>query len=162
MKKNLFPIFLALISFALYGQKGESINYCDCIDFAEEVDGLLNGTYKRTCDDTIVETGSFVNGKKDGLWKSFSAKGNLIKEVNYLNGKLDGKIIQYYLNGKTKLSGEFLQSKRVGTWTYFTDKNKTILEGKFDSNVPIGIWTAFDKKGKKTVFQYDYSKQKCY
>jgi len=95
---------------------------------------LLNGTYKSTCDDTTVETGSFINGKKDGLWKNFSAKGKLIKEVNYSNGKLDGKIIQYYLNGNTKLSGEFLQSKRVGT--------------------------SFDKKGKKAVFQYDYSNQK--
>ncbi len=47
--------------------------------------------------------GSFLNGKPNGVWKTFDAKGKLIIECSYLNGTLEGSIKMYaYAKPKEK------------------------------------------------------------
>lgn len=55
----------------------------------EFADGIFHGKYKRYhSNNNLEEEGSYVYGKKDGLWKKYSFQGELQTENQYKDGKL--------------------------------------------------------------------------
>ncbi len=56
----------------------------------------LNGKSISWWDDGIKRSeGEYLNGKKEGIWKTFNKKGVLTAETNYIKGKKDGKFTQF-------------------------------------------------------------------
>lgn len=115
----------------------------------------------------IIESGSYLNGEKNGQWETFYNESsrktwNNIKEKgNYANGKKNGLWTYYYLDttaNKTNVekSGTTRQSKSVSV---SIDQNNEKLRqaGIFLNDKRVAEWISFDNEGK--VFQrYNFSK----
>jgi hypothetical protein len=52
--------------------------------------------------------GIYKNGRKEGVWKKYSADGDVMAEETFKNGVLDGLCKYYYPNGKVSATGNML------------------------------------------------------
>lgn len=145
-----------LICFHSLSQQKITYKHCNCEDAIETLTPEPHGKYTRTCDSKIVETGVFVNGQKDGEWKSYSTKGTLIKSVHYSNGVLNGDVLFNYNNGKKKLSGSFSNGSKNGSWLFYNDEGKLQWEASYNQGKPAGIANIYDRKGKKPVISFNF------
>ena len=81
----------------------------------QELDGSVHGYWKKRNDDNgqLSYEVTFVNGKRDGLWRGYYFGGKLSYEGYYVNGKKhglfkywfpDGRLMseEYYENGELK------------------------------------------------------------
>lgn len=160
MKNLNLTLFILMFTNIITAQNIENLDYCKTTIKIDQVSPTLNGNFEKRFNGKVVESGSFINGEKNGEWLTYSIKGNLIRKINYVNGLLDGKVELYYTNGKKELDGEFNSGKKVGKWTYYTEKGKVWIDGDYISNKPINTWTIKDINGKKTLVQYDYNTKK--
>ena len=101
-----------------YHENGKSI-------MSEEnyLNGKLDGVYK-----TFYPSGEpteityYKNGLIDGNYKKYSIKGLLYNDFNYKNGKLNGMAIYYSRStGDLIKKGPFKDDLRVGTWENYVD-----------------------------------------
>lgn len=99
----ILPI-TAFLSFSSTSQVAIRYANCDCIDSIDTIIPLPSGSYIRTCNNAVIEKGTFISGLKTGEWFSYNLKGNLIKKITYVNGALDGEVLYFYNSGKKKLS----------------------------------------------------------
>ncbi|WPU96834.1 hypothetical protein SNE25_15025 [Mucilaginibacter sabulilitoris] len=72
----------------------------------------------------IQETGIYLNGKKNGTWKSYR-HGNLEFVNTYKNNILNGRYLNYR-SGKILIEGNFVNNKREGNWNYLSYYGDTI------------------------------------
>ena len=54
--------------------------------------------------DGLREEGNVIDGKRDGIWKTFNSQGNLIIEGSYSDGLRNGPWKEYTSDGKMILS----------------------------------------------------------
>ena len=116
------------------------------------------------------------SGRKQGLWKYYSADGILIAEVNYqngikhgtsikyhpllgvpieestyFNGLLDGDYKKYYGTGELKTDGYYKDGKKTGKWnTYYKVNGEKRSEGEYVNDKKEGLWRLYSSKGKLT------------
>lgn len=153
-------LFLGLLISAIgvvNAQRFERSLHCDCLLRIDKLNPKLDGLFVRKCEGILVERGRFAEGVKDGVWITYSIKGNLIRRMQYKNGVIDGRVELFYPNGKSKLNAEFDMGKKTGKWEYYNDNGKVILTGSYKDNVPVDIWKIFDSKGKSVKTEYDYT-----
>ncbi|MES2731476.1 MAG: hypothetical protein V4714_06995 [Bacteroidota bacterium] len=160
MKRILLSLITTLVCSFASGQSIKKLDYCNCIDQVEQASPVLEGKFERVCDGKRIETGLFVNGKKEGEWSSYNKKGALLRKINYSQGQLNGKCDLYFANGNPKLTAFFDKGEKVGQWTYFTAKGKVFMAGEYESGKPVNTWTIHDKKGKAPAIQYDFKEAK--
>ena len=80
---------------------------------------------------------------REGLWKWYSATGNLEKSGSIHLGHLNGEWDYYYSNGKKMLAGEYKIDQRVGQWTgYYEDGNKR-FSGRYADGRETGKWETY-------------------
>lgn len=109
-----------------YGErKSEKINsYEDIVKdgYFEEFDlGYFPGASSITGSpynvETVVKTGYFKNGLKNGVWKSYdSSRGDLESSFSYVDGELQGPYEIYFSNGALKENGEYQDGRKVVLW----------------------------------------------
>ncbi|MEM7296984.1 MAG: hypothetical protein AAF391_01825 [Bacteroidota bacterium] len=156
--KYLTLSIILIFPLLAYTQVEVSYEHCDCVDNIEAIEPALSGIYERTCSGELIEKGQFKDGKKVGLWESFSLTGKKIREFNYDdNGLLHGKMSLFYADGTKKLEGEFEENKRVGNWGYYNNRGKLQKEGAFEDGKPVGTWKIYNAKGKKEAIVYDFA-----
>lgn len=67
--------------------------------------------------ETVVKSGYFENGLKNGVWKSYdSSRGDIISSFSYAKGKLEGPYEIYFSNGGLKENGEYKDETKVILW----------------------------------------------
>lgn len=162
-----FSLKASIVTFCVWSfqllnaQTTVAFKHCKCTDTFEKTEPVLDGSYQRICNKKLIEQGEFIQGKKDGVWKTWSKKGNLAREFNYSNGVLNGDVKLYYpATGKKKLEGAFFNGKKTGTWNYYSDKNAIIKTGRYENGVPVGIWKVYDWNGKNELYVYDFDNKK--
>ncbi len=156
MKISL-PLSIAiLISFSVNSQEKITYPNCNCTDQIETLTPKPNGKYTRTCDKQVLETGTFINGEKDGEWKSYSKEGTLIKVIHYSKGVLDGDVLFNYSSGKKKLSGSFSNGLKNGPWAFYSQEDKIQWDLTYQDGKPIGNAQSYDKKGKKVLISFNF------
>ena len=63
---------------------------------------------------TQLESEVFMmNGKKEGVYKSYHEKGQLFQKVNYINGKREGIYKSYHDNGQLLEEINYIDGKKV-------------------------------------------------
>lgn len=155
--KNLTFIFLALLlTFSSYGQTN--------INDLERIDGLwtkkgekaaFNGAFIETFQNGKTKgTGSFVNGKLEGLTIQFFANGQKRIEKYYKAAYPHGLEKEYYENGNLKQIGEFVDNKENGIWTVFYETGEKHVELTFLNGVQQGDYMEYAKDGKLIVKYY--------
>lgn len=81
-------------------------------DFKE---GMYNGKYRHYKNNKLKEEGSFIEGRKNGVYKEYYSDGIKVKkEIPYTAGKLDGIVVSYYTNGKPETEKEYKMSIEDG------------------------------------------------
>ena len=156
MKALLTVTTVLLVCFNSLSQERITYKHCNCVDKIETLQPQPNGKYTRTCDFKVIETGAFLNGQKDGEWKSYSLTGALIKVIYYSNGVLNGDVLFNYNNGKKKLSGNFSQGLKNGPWVFYNDQGKIQWDAAYNQGKPIGVTNIYDRKGKKPVISFNF------
>ena len=87
--------------------KGKHLLYYINGNVSDEIEyenGISNGLEQRFYDDrTLMQKGSFKNGKEIGIWKMYHPNGQLKQRTTFNeNGKMDGVSVSYYSTGNEK------------------------------------------------------------
>lgn len=101
--------------------------------------GKKRGTWKTFYTDSLVSMeGYYMNDLKNGIFKTYDKKGNLLSLEKYKDGQLvvdsEQSIVldlksTYYSNGKVKSSGGYVDGKKEGTHRVY-DEEGNILGGE--------------------------------
>lgn len=87
--------------------------------------GELEGRYQ----------GKMVNGKREGLWLTYSLEGNLWFKNNYVNGIIDGMSFMYHKNGQLRSKSLYDMGVEIATEEYNKNgKMRFKLEFEKDTN----------------------------
>ena len=66
-------------------------------------------------ENTKVEEGIFINGRKEGIWIKYHRDGQTIRlKGNYRNNRPSGFYTRYYQNAKKTEEASFIQGKYKG------------------------------------------------
>ncbi|WP_435261205.1 toxin-antitoxin system YwqK family antitoxin [Tenacibaculum sp. nBUS_03] len=131
---------------------------------------LLHGKYRKTLifSKKIIEEGNFLYGMKNGEWKEWDEKGNLICITNWKEGKKDGFYEYYAEENKKIIRGYYLDGEKNSKWTIIDNGNLT--KTTWSKNLRNGIYKEYDslggvirkgryKRGFKTGIWIDYRKK---
>ena len=102
----------------------------------------------------IMGTGTFKDGKRDGMWISFWKNGNVENEGVFKEGKKHGLFKSFFENGQIRYIQEHKNGVPVGVCKHF-DKDGNLIkteeykdgevykvDGKLDP-----LWGKFDEEG---------------
>jgi antitoxin component YwqK of YwqJK toxin-antitoxin module len=102
--------------------------------------------------EAVVEEGSYVDDRKEGLWKKYYTNGKLNSEITYTMDRPDGPYAVYYDNGKLEEKGTWLRNKNTGEFKrYYSNGN---LQQAFlfsDKGLRNGIQTYYHENGAKAL-----------
>ena len=111
----------------------------------------------------VKREASFRDGKREGVWREFDEKGNVINSQTYQKGVLVGQGIvdtdgkrrgyykEFYPNSTLRAEGLFTDGKRSGEWKFYY-QNGTIQEiGTYQEGEPDGIWIWYYDNGQKQI-----------
>ena len=77
--------------------------------------------------------GPIVDGKRNGVFKTYYKSGTVMSEGNFVDGKREGKAIVYHENGKINYEGFYKNGKECGIWKFYDDKGNLYNEVNRDS-----------------------------
>ena len=99
--------------------------------------GLVSGPYTEVIhhyqENTFVKRniqGKIVDGKREGIWTTYSEMGNLKWRLHYKNGNLEFSE-DYHENGNLKTRGYYKNSEPAGFWESFDEDGKLIDYAEF-------------------------------
>lgn len=98
-----------------------------------------------------ITTGMYVDGKKEGYWKSYvphddGSEPRIYSEENYINGQKDGKCIYYNIAIYSKIIKFYDKGKKIGKWQYFEFPRKYLKINKIENY----------KNNKRNGYTIDY------
>ena len=74
--------------------------------------------------------GKIIDGKREGIWTTYSEMGNLKLRLHYKNGNLEFSE-DYHDNGNLKTRGYYINSEPAGFWESFDEDGKLIDYAEF-------------------------------
>ena len=155
--------------FKIYDRKGQFARietYKNGIIQEEYTNQVLDVQKKIDKDGKIKSIESFSNGKKQGIFKEYGTKGEIISSVVYENdikvgegiitgsGKYKGKWKIYYTTGELKAEGEYLNGYKDGKWKYYFLTGELEQEGIYKKNLVSGEWIWYFKNGSVKRQEY--------
>ena len=66
--------------------------------------------------DSLIANGSFIGGKKHGIWVRYYQNGNLASKGEFKNGIEEGLWVEYHSYGQIYRKGIYKNGKREGVW----------------------------------------------
>lgn len=84
----------------------------------------LNDSYvKLFLNNQLAEKGTFKNGLKTGVWKSWFPNGKLQTVETWKNGFMKGDFLRYDIDGNLLESGNYKNNLKQGKWIDHTKKD---------------------------------------
>lgn len=137
---------------------------------------VKHGTYVKylppfgTRDYVILESGSYINGEKNGIWEYYYSNGfqksswNKLREKGaYVNGKKNGVWTSFYMDTTTNaISKEIYGNKKTtDSVNLFIEHktNKLKQAGMYLNDKKVGEWVSFDYFNR-LVQKYDFKENK--
>ncbi len=124
--KKFYPILVFLLCFSGFTHaqsyeiyKGDTINVIDNNNFKQGY--WVN--HKPYSEEKISE-GNYIDGKKEGLWKSFYSNGSLKSEITFWHGEKYGKAKIFFENGNLAEEGVWLIDKWVNKYKAYYQNGK--------------------------------------
>ena len=96
-------------------------------------------------------TGSFHNGRKEGLWRGVYDDGSIRYEMNYHDDLQHGKTVRFHPNGKVEISENYINGERHGKYERFNTAGTPEETGTFVHGKKDGKWVWYDKYGREGV-----------
>lgn len=72
--------------------------------------------------------GKFLNGKRDGEWKSYFANAQIQSTGTFTNGLRTGEVKTYQPNGILIYEGFYKEGKQYGHWKFYTKTGEIAKE----------------------------------
>lgn len=137
----------------------------------EYAEGLRTGLWNfKSFDGTPAIEGSYVGGKKEGLWKyyrdgalyceleykadkkdgqykQFDQAGSIVVEMSFINDLLNGKKTEYFADGKVKSESLYKNGKPEGSAKFFYQNGTLREESTFTNGNYNGISKVFFSDG---------------
>lgn len=148
----------------------------DGTEINQVINGVRQGFWRVEGKNGKVDEGTYVDGKKDGMWKSFGIGGVMRSHISYSMGKpkgeatfydqngvkseegywnvdhWEGKYVRYNANGN-KACDFFYDEKgrRQGRQTYYHENGQVMYEGDWNEGKITGTLVAYDDQGHKIL-----------
>ncbi len=115
----------------------------------------------------IKSTGSYFNGRRNGVWYYYNPNGKIIEEINYFKGLAimvsawdnegekkivedgDGVYLRKYSNEKIASIGQYKNGIKTGEWKYYYANGLIESSGKYRNGIQVGYWAWYYNNGKK-------------
>ncbi len=109
-----------------------------------------------------LQEGSYLQGKKEGIWKSFYLNGNIKSEITYIQGEKSGEAKIFYENGNIAEEGTWMVDKWVGKFTsYYQNGKLSYLWNYNNSGARSGYQQYFFENGNiKIEGEWENGKEK--
>jgi antitoxin component YwqK of YwqJK toxin-antitoxin module len=137
---------------------------------------VKHGTYVRylppfgTRDYVILESGSYANGEKQGVWEYYYSNGlqksswNKLREKGaYVNGKKNGVWTSFYLDTTTNVLNKesYGNKKKTDSVNIFVahKNNKLKQAGMYLNDKRVGEWVSYDYYNR-LIQKYDFKEKK--
>ncbi|PWD99139.1 toxin-antitoxin system YwqK family antitoxin [Marinilabilia rubra] len=96
--------------------------------------GQKTGVWKIYYDnDSIKETGHYLEGQKNGLWKAFYRSGNLKHEITFEDGVARGPARFYYKDGTLWEEGYWNETHWVGEYNLYHANGQKFYEWQYNN-----------------------------
>ncbi|MCQ2227066.1 MAG: hypothetical protein MJZ01_04035 [Bacteroidales bacterium] len=140
------------------------------------VDGVRQGKWRVEGKQGKIDEGSYVDGKKDGVWISYGMEGEVRSKITYIAGKARGEAVFYDDKGTVTEQGywnvdhwegeytrynsnggkacQFVydnKGRRQGRQIYYHENGKVMYDGVWDAGKIKGVLTAYDDAGHKIL-----------
>lgn len=136
MKKAIFILFYVCFLFSCRNEKSGEKNENDSIEKKIDTSTINQINIKKTSiheDGPFVEKyengqikieGTYKNGTRFGLWKSYYDDGTHCSEDYFEDGKKNGKTATFYKTGRVRYIGYFTWDKPSGVWEFYSEDGK--------------------------------------
>lgn len=112
-----------------------------------------SGLIKDTINGKIIEYEA-VNGKKNGVFKTYYKNGILEMMGTIENNLNQGKWTYYYQSGQIESEGYFKDDLPTGLWKWYHENGNLREEGTFEKGNRHGKWILYDLDGNKIEEKY--------
>ena len=96
----------------------------------------------------IMGTGTYKDGKREGMWISFWKNGNIQGEGKFKDGKPNGLSESFYENGQLKERKTYKEGKEEGLVEQFNENGQLEYKGNYKNGEQHGLSEWFDKNGQ--------------
>ncbi len=130
-----------LIEYTNFTPQGEIIST------GKEEDGVVE--FVSFFPEGMKETeGELVNGKRDGVWKTYYRNGNVDEETTYQDGKLNGPVKSYYKNGNLFAEYTLRDDAFDGFYKSYQKNGNVYSMGWYQVDQFQGDWFIYSADGK--------------
>ena len=81
------------------------------------------------------EEGEYIEGMRDGEWKSYYANGDLKFEGKFIEDNPHGEHLWYWDNGKLKDKGSYIMGRKHGDWVTYNYDGSPFLVITFENGI---------------------------
>lgn len=109
-----------------------------------------HGPYTKT-DSTgvLLEKGTYVNGKLQGIREIYFPDGTVKVRERYDEGQINDLYEYFYANGRHELMGYYIDGAMYGSWKKFDDKGNLIEIVTMVDNEEMGPFVEYYPNGNK-------------
>lgn len=112
-------------------------------------------TYYSEFDGSVRIREPYLEGKLDGVARSYYATGEISEEVEWKQNVKEGHWIQYYKNGVPRLSGQYKNGLLHGSYEVYYSNRTIKIRGTYLKNKSHGTWRFYDETGKE-IYALEY------
>ena len=94
----------------------------------------------------MKKEGQYINGNKEGEWKTYDKDGDIILKESYKNGQLHGEFERRIKSHSIRIFGQYINGKREGKWCKTDDWSTIKLnykdgvkDGKYSISKLVGM-----------------------
>lgn len=161
------------VKYIYYTPQGEELETIGCLGDKPEIHGVqhhLNGTVSEESTylygilhgphkefdayGNLTASGNYLNGKRDGTWKTYYENGKPKREITYLNGVVNGPLKSFYKSGK--LDGDYLYrlDQATGTWKAYHENGEISSLTQYYQDEPDGRKEFYSEEGKLALVRF--------
>jgi antitoxin component YwqK of YwqJK toxin-antitoxin module len=139
--KKIVLLVLIVVSKLTFAQTFELLNNKDTINLTD-INGKRQGKWiitnklvNKPCytADQKVEEGTYVDGKKTGIWVEYYCNNNMKSKITYENNRPSGYAIMYHENSKIKEEGLWKNNRWVGDYKLYYENGQVQQAFKFNT-----------------------------
>ena len=112
-------------------------------------------TYYSEFDGSVRIREPYVDGKLDGMARSYYSSGLISEEVEWKENIKEGTWKQYYAGGVPRLSGQYKDGLLHGTYEIYHSDGTIKIRGSYLENKSHGTWYFYDEKGEE-IYAIEY------
>ena len=101
-----------------------------------------------------INSGSYLEGKRDGNWTLYYYYGNVWKQYQYKDGLLDGEYKTFHLNGAPEIVSSYKSGERDGYYIKYHRSGNKIAEGFLKKGLQEGHWYYYYPDGSLDGYYY--------